>query len=210
MKKNNLLFSISVLAVITFTSNIKSAEFFTGAGSSWLGGSFAYANISAKGMSSSLNYFVLNPIVRFFAADCFFLGPRINWVRMSSGESSQNMFGFGAELGFAFGKNLSAIPYLRSGIQLDLYSITEETYSYNPYGPSGTTTSTNSQNGYTIPLGFGLMIPFASSGIGLQFELGYDIKTVKDQSVNVLMISFGFCGIGKTSAVSFMQALPTF
>jgi hypothetical protein len=116
--------------------------------------------------------------------------------------SRNNLFGMGIDIGGAFNINQKVIPYIRSGIQFDISS-----YSYDGdfYGESQSST----ENGFTIPIGIGLIIPFGNT-LAIQVEPSYTVIHVDDQNENIFSISLGFAGIGGKKCISTLQSISDF
>lgn len=126
-------------------------------------------------------------------------------------------FTLGPEFGFAYGNTIHSVPYVISGIKYaHAYS---KTTSSTINGLSQTTS--NSADGYRIPLYTGIMVPIFE-GLGVQLETGftyshlryssdeYSMGTTYDQDMSTFSISIGVCGIGKSTAISFLNTLIDF
>jgi hypothetical protein len=190
-------------------------DFFTDQGSIWAGGAFTYLNVNTRGEKNPAILVMLSPIVRFFPVEFFNVSPAFSWEVMSSksndGSSySSGSFTIGPELGFAFGKNIPVVPYVISGVKYlhGYYS------SSNPPGTGFTQTSNGGADGYSIPIFAGIMVPLVQ-GMGIQVESGFTYNHSRDYTTRQLSdmstfeISVGVCGVGRRTAVSFLNTIST-
>jgi hypothetical protein len=187
---------LALLVLFMAPSQAQCGEYFTDRGSAWVTGSFAFSTIGAEGSSTRMNMVVITPNARFFPTKFFMLGPRLQWVGLFEDDYSQNQLGLGMDLGFAYGKDTPAIPFIRTGGQFDLYT----------YDISGTFGGSGNESGFTLPIGLGVMVP-VKGVFGIQLEVAVQVKWVEGNSANMFSIGFGFCGIGKQVAVSALQSL---
>jgi len=195
---------IAAAMVALFGSRAQSAEFFTDQGSVWTGGYLTFESVSVRGESVPENLWMVSPVVRYFPVKYFFVSPYFTWEFMNVGStSSSGSVLIGPEIGFAYGKNIPVIPYVKSGVD---YAHSYGSYNYGagyPEAKYGT-------DGYQIPISAGVMIPVID-GLGFQVEGGFAYQhqresgsgITSDQSV--ISISIGVCGIGKGTALSFLN-----
>jgi hypothetical protein len=160
---------------------------FSKKGSTWLGGGLNFYSIGVD--DERVNMLQASPILRFFPADHFMIGPSISWTGVFADGESVNQFGFGAEIGGVFDAGGKAFPYLRSGGNFAIL------------GGSG-----ESVTGFSLPIAGGVIIPVGRI-FALQIEPAFTITWVEEMNYNVFSINFGICGIGEKSAVSVMQGM---
>jgi len=129
------------------------------------------------------------PILRFFPADHFMLGPNISWTGMFADGDNVNQFGMGLDIGAVFDLNENYY-YLRSGGSLAVV------------GGKGM----NSSSGFSLPIAGGIIIPIGKM-LAFQIEPGITITWIEETYMTVFNVSLGFCGIGEKSAVSVLQGL---
>jgi hypothetical protein len=187
------------ILVLLFCLNLFATDFFTDKGSFWLGGSGGYhyyiENSDMFHDKITDHSFSLSPMVRFFPYRYFFIGPDLGWgCSFNKISHVDNFLNAGLEGGFAYGKNEHIIPYVKIGATY-LLEIT-----------SGPMSSDNVFHGIEVPVTIGLMIPLFSS-TGLQIQSGYEFEFFGHNRLNSFGFSFGFCGIGKKSAVSLLGNL---
>jgi hypothetical protein len=202
MQLKKSVFMISAAVALYFPSISKSQDQFTDPGSIWLGGSFGFVSVGYEGADSRETVLMANPTARFFAGKNFFVGPALQWTGVFTDYSKRNLFGIGVDIGGAFNINQKVIPYIRSGIQFNIYS-----YSYDEdyYGEGLSYTA----NGFTIPIGIGLIIPLGKV-LAIQVEPSYSIIRIDEQNENIFSISFGFAGIGGKKCISTLQSISDY
>jgi hypothetical protein len=201
--QNRKCFGIRTFAIVLgFLSITNASDYFTDKGSVWLTGSFGFSTIGIEGQNDRMNVILVTPTARFFPVPFFALGPRFQWIGIFDNDDSQNQIGFGMDLAFAYGKNSSFIPYVRSGGQFDIYS-----YSYS--GSAYYSGSSTSETGFTLPIAVG-MLTKVNGIFGLHFEPSFQIRWVDGESMNVFSFSFGFGGIGDKICVTTLQSLSSF
>jgi hypothetical protein len=218
-KRTTLVMGIALITGLCSTA--QSAEFFTDRGSMWYGGSLCYLSEYVRGQQSPMNIIMMSPVIRFFPARYLVLSPAFSWENMSqsssySGTSSSNnsgTFTIGPELGFAYGNNIHVVPYVISGIKY------AHSYSSSTYSGTYSETSSSGADGYRIPLFAGIMVPFID-GLGIQVETGFTYNHLRyysdasslslqgtSQDMSTFSISVGVCGVGKNTAISFLNTL---
>lgn len=192
MEERMDLFFRAIISLIVCVSVISAQQVsnFSTKGSTWLGGGMSYASIGYEGGDSRMNMLQLSPVLRFFPADHFMIGPNVSWTGMFADGESVNQFGLGLEIGGAFNNGGTVIPYVRSGGSVAIF------------GGSGM----SSETGFSLPLAAGMIIPIGGV-LALQIEPAYTITWVNESSMNVFSLSFGICGIGEKTAVSVMQGM---
>jgi hypothetical protein len=193
---------LTFILVLLFCLNLFATDFFTDKGSLWLGGSGGYhcyvENDNIFNDNITDHSFSLSPMVRFFPYRYFFIGPDLGWgCSFNKSSYVYNILNAGLEGGFAFGKNEHIIPYVKTGATYLLEIISRS----NTYMQSD-----NVIHGIEVPVTIGLMIPLFNS-IGLQIQSGYEFQLFGHIRSNNFGFSFGFCGIGKKSAVSLLGNL---
>jgi hypothetical protein len=181
----------AIVPLILFVGIISAQQVsnFSKKGSSWLGGGLNYSSIGIEGESDRLSMLQVSPILRFFPADHFMIGPNISWTGIFVEGESVNQFGIGLEIGGVFDGGGKTFPYVRSGGSLAIL------------GAGG-----ESATGFSLPLAAGIIIPVGRV-FALQIEPAYTITWVENSSMNVFSLSFGICGIGEKSAVTVMQGM---
>jgi hypothetical protein len=195
--------SILIAGMVMFTAHSSmAAEFFTDHGSYWLGGEASFSTAGYSGENSRINFLSVTPIVRFFPAKSFFVGPALSWKGAFEENYSTNVFGLGVDLGFAFGEKHSVVPYFRSGGQFDIYAYSESSNNYDGYDNS----YHYHENGFTLPIAGGVIIPLFDV-IALQIEPSFTLNWIDGESFNTFGISFGFCGKGTRSAISILNGI---
>ena len=188
----------ALVAGACFLTNAENS--FTERGSIWTGGSLGFSTIGMEGQSYRQNMLLLSPILRFFPANYFAVGPRAQITGVYDKYSSINQIGIGVDLAFAYQVPNSVTPYFRSGGQFDLYTMSST--------HSGITTS-DSYQGYTVPFAIGIIIPVGGI-FAIQMEPSIQIKGAEDNTMNIFSISFGFAGIQNKLCVSTLQTLSYF
>ncbi|MBF0432913.1 MAG: hypothetical protein HQK83_16635 [Fibrobacteria bacterium] len=168
-------------------------------GSVWMGGGFSFSS-SGENVDDRQNLMAIGPVLRFFPADRIFVGPRLNWTRASDDNSSSNRFGLGGDIGFGTPSGNGAFVYMRSGIQLDMYSSKYDSDYYN---------NSSSDQGYTIPVAAGVIIPIRGI-LAVQIEPGFQVKFLDGESMNVVSLSLGFAGLGDFSVISCMSNMVNY
>lgn len=162
-------------------------------GNRWFGGSLSFSSMgfSYEGESSEirLNSVGVSPTLRFFPSKGLFMGPKIEYNRLSLSYEGErdglNILGAGGEVGFLYG-DTKAKPYFLTAPQFSLYF--EEGYA---------------EPSFTLPFGAGVMIPFANN-IGIQLETGLQLNFDDELTTNIFYVGFGFTGMSRNSAVSAM------
>lgn len=189
-----------LVLVFTLLISITKAEVsdFGTRGSKWFGGSFSYSSIGVAGGDSRTNLFQASPITRFFPTDFLMIGPSFSWTGMFMENSNLNQFGFGFDVGALFNAK-GVMPYfhLSPSYNLTSYHYKYESYYYDESGGSNT-------HGFSLPIGIGIIIPVGDI-IALQFEPSINFVFIEDETINAFSISLGICGIGKNTAISFLQ-----
>ena len=193
----------AIAAIVLSTSVLLSADQFSGEkGDLWTGGSLNFMSLSASGSSSSIGMLMLSPMLRFFPATGFCLGPKLSWTGIYQSDMSENMFGLGAEIGYARG--ISTIPYF---ITSPHFEFINESQTVSP-GNYGSSSRSSSSQAFFLPFSAGLIVPMGR-GLGMQFEAGYSIGfnlgSGSSQTLNILSIGMGICGLGNTVAVSIVN-----
>ncbi len=182
-----------------FASSRSSGRGFGGRqGDMWYGGSFSYNSFGAKlhGYSfDRVNTVELSPIVRYFPADNFILGPKLSWKGTFMKKQKINGFGFGLETGIVF--NGEMIPYLLTSPQGSFITSSYEEFS----GYEQPLEGTDKDLMFILPLSVGVIIPFSNS-IGIQLEFGVQWGFLDDVTYNQVSLGFGVCGFGGKTAVS--------
>jgi hypothetical protein len=193
---------LTCFLVSLFYLNLFATDFFTDKRSFWLTGSGGYHNskIDYRSESHALNVYTT---VRFFPCRYFFIGPDLGW------NSSYNIYDYGSyqqekgtinqwsaglDFGFAFGKNGYVIPYILSNAKY--------IGTHSDFEPSGYF----HHRFELVSFYLGIMIPLFDS-IGLQIESSCKIASIgtfESGNRNIFGFSFGFCGIGKKSAISLL------
>jgi hypothetical protein len=193
--------AIFISLVLTLNSiTAYSQTFNAGHGNFWTGGSFSFLTYGEKSTeyeysSSRTNMFSLSPIIRAFPANNFFIGPKLAWAGVSSGNMGINMLQLGGEIGLAFNKG--TIPYI--------YSSPHALILYSNLQSSGSM--------FKLPFNAGIMFPIMNN-IGFQIEAGYCIgfPNGSQYRTNSFSAGIGICGFGKNTAISMINVLtlPTF
>jgi len=198
MKQLLPMITLLVFAFTVTSHAVLEDSVFTGKkGNLWLGGCigiksvhYSFENESVDDFS--VNYFSIQPTIRFFLTDRFVLGPKIQFDRLSErykGNSDGiSSIGLGGDLGFLISTE-KIKPYFITAPQLTL-----------------TSQNDNVEPSFTIPITGGVMIPFASR-IGFQVETGVEIKHDDNLSKSSFLLGIGFCGLGRKSAISTMTSL---
>jgi hypothetical protein len=217
IKKNAIILGLALIAGLGTTA--ESGEFFTDQGSIWAGGSFGYINENIRGSDAPMNIFMLSPIIRYFPVKYLIVSPAFSWTTMSQTDKDDNgytsgMYSIGPEVGFAFGNNISTVPYV--------YSAMQYAHSYSSTTSSGTGTFSpfsqtvkSGADGYRIPLFGGIMVPFME-GLGIQLEAGFIYKHLRNYTYNrssdmsTFSVSVGVCGVGKRMAISFLNTFTDY
>jgi hypothetical protein len=196
----------AIVAVVFSTSILSAADQFSGEkGDIWTGGSFSFMSMwSSVPNSSGVNFVMLSPMMRFFPANNFCLGPKVSWIGMYPKNNSINMFGLGIDLGYAGGT--STIPYFLVSPQFMFASSSSTSSGYS---------HTSSSQAFILPFTFGTIIPIGKS-LGLQLEAGYnaqfDITSGGGNSytLNTITLGIGVCGLGQKVAVSVVNTFGLF
>lgn len=220
IKRNAIVLGVALMT--GFLSTAKGAEFFTDRGSMWYGGSLCYLSEYVRSEQNPIYITMMSPVVRFFPARYFVLSPAFSWENTSSSSnysstssysSNSGIFTIGPELGFAYGNNIHVVPYVMSGIKY------AHSYSSSTYSGTYSQTSSSGADGYRIPLFAGIMVPFID-GLGIQVETGFTYNHLRyysdasslslqgtSQDMSTFSISVGVCGVGKNTAISFLNTL---
>ncbi len=218
MYKHNKLFLIyTFLSIFCYFSISQSADYFTDQGSIWVGSGFGFSNIIDDDNDKN-RILLLNPYIRFFPVNFLTLGPRIQWLGQFTEnvggnyttKRNTNQLGFGADVGFAYGKSTPVIPYVNSGFQYDLYI-----YHTKNNNPNSSLDYRDTYNGFLFPVDIGIIIPI--KGIfAVQIESGFRLRWIIEDSPNRsnyrdigFSISFGFAGVGKKFAVSCLNTFSS-
>ena len=188
--KNSILTVTAIIISIITVSNSQAGDF-SKQGSTWLGGGLSFSSIGVEHEDTRMNTLQVAPILRFFPADHFMIGPSLSWTGMFFDGEAINQFGIGADIGGVFNVDDKLYPYVRSGGNLAVI------------GGSGIG---ETATGFSLPIAGGLIIPVGRI-FALQIEPAYTITWIESESINVFSISFGICGIGEKSAVSVMQGI---
>ena len=182
-----ILKAIMPCIVIVTIASAQQFSDFSKKGSTWFGGGLNFSSVGIE--DERLNMLQASPILRFFPADHFMMGPSISWTGIFVDGESVNQFGIGAEIGGVFDGGGKTFPYVRTGGNLAILSA---------YGESFT--------GFSLPIAGGVIIPVGRV-FALQIEPAFTITWVENENMNVFSISFGICGIGEKSAVTVMQGM---
>ena len=157
---------------------------FTDPGSCELGGTIGYTHLSVSG--SSENLMQIAPVMNFFAARCFMLGPALSYTGMWDTYESTYDVGLGFNTGVVTPiNNGTSFFYLTSGIQLVL-----EGYSVEPaYGSSSA-----DHTGYSIPIQIGFKFP-VQQHLSINFGPAITFMTINNQTETQISIAFGISGL---------------
>lgn len=188
LKKSILILMTVTISLLTIRS--VQASDFSNQGSAWLGGGLSYSSIGAGGDDYRLNLLQVAPILRFFPVDHFMIGPSLSWTGMFVDEGGINQFGIGADIGGVFNVDDKLYPYIRSGGNISLFTISDE----------------EPLVGFSLPIAFGFIIPVGKI-FALQIEPSFTVTWVEGENLNVFNISIGICGIGEKAAVSVLQGM---
>ncbi len=170
-------FVVFVMLVLC-TAPLQAAEFFTDRGSMWINGEFGYSSYAYDGASGRTHNVYFLPSLQFFPLDFFMLGPRLAWQGAYGHGHSSNALGVGLDIGFAYGKDIPVVPYLRSGFEFDVFF-------YNGY---------DDDVGFTIPVAGGVIIPVREH-LGMHIEPYFRVQTVDGFVTNAFGVAVGFGGL---------------
>ena len=161
----------------------------------WISGSVGFSGMSIRGLDAKQKLLLATPAIRFFPAQDFFIGPRLQWTGVYSGVSSINQFGAGMDLGI-LGTGTSVVFYFRTGFLLNVQQYKSKFYERE----------SSYAYGVSWPFGIGMLIRM-NRDLYLQIEPGYQIKVTENNTVNQFSLSVGIAGIGRTYCVSTLHTL---
>ncbi len=172
--------SVAVI-VAAVCSPGNSATSFSDAGSMEFGGQIGFSNTSGPG--ATVNTFSVAPVLNFFPAQHFLLGPAIGYTGEWGGGNSLSEFNLGINTGIVAPINDgSAFFYLTSGVQLVLAGESE-----SGFGSSNAT-------GYAIPINVGVKIP-VQKHIAINLGPSLTFTTVSGQTTLQVLISCAITGL---------------
>ncbi|MDO5575905.1 MAG: hypothetical protein Q4F84_02395 [Fibrobacter sp.] len=103
-----VVMSVVVLAANSFGFEAAQGNIWTGANLSFSSRGIKYKDFDVD--VDRVNLLVLDPSVRFFVANSFFIGPKFQWMGMFTGSNSVNLLKAGGEIGLAFNTS-TVLPY---------------------------------------------------------------------------------------------------
>ncbi len=182
---NAKLRNVAVVLVTVWSAGY-GAAFFSDQGSSEIGGSIAVSSASTSGVSGSATTLQLTPVINFFPARYFLVGPAIQYQGQWAYGSSQTQLNLGINLGIVYPINNSkALFYLTSGVQYVDFA------SY-------------SETGYSIPINIGWKIPIynhlcISFGPSVSFTTvsgsSEPYEAASSQTITMFQFLIGFSGL---------------
>ena len=189
--------AIIVTLLLSINYSLTNSQTFNAShGNIWTGGSFGFSTygVTLKNTdyidNSRINCFSLSPIFRTFPYNNFFLGPKLSWLGMHSGSSSENLWQLGGEIGCAF--NAITIPYLYTSP----HALISNSSYYSP------------ESMFKLPFNAGIIIPVMKN-VGFQIEAGYCLGFPSEghYHTNSFSIGIGICGLGENTAISMVNVL---
>lgn len=162
----------------------------------WLSGNFGFTTMNIQGLDAKEKMLFVNPSIRFFLTQDFFIGPRLQWTGAYGPVSSINDIGTGMDLGVLATGDKPVVFYFRTGFLLNVQQYKSELYELEP----------GYAYGVSWPLGVGAFIR-VSPDLYLQVEPGYQIKVSENSTVNNFSLSIGFAVAGRKYCVSTLHTL---
>jgi hypothetical protein len=185
----NLFFKTAALVVLSLSALFaQSNNSFSTQGSKWLGGGLTFFSVGDE--YNRVRILQASPILRFFPADHFMIGPSFSWTGMYYDSYAINQFGLGFEIGGVFNAGGQLFPYVMSGGQVVIT------------GGEGSSTT-----GFKVPISGGLLIPLGNF-FGLQIEPSFINTWVESgHYANSIGIKIGICAFGERAAISVLQGI---